>query len=126
MDREHPTVKKKKAAIKDLKKTIKAIMNGGTVPTSEGEKAATEGVGPLTEPVTPSTNPANLRETKNTPETDAAQYAGRRAIDSCRRNAEENITTAERRNVGTTANGRAQQRAHPTPSAEYNHTSSSG
>ena len=106
-----------------MKKTIKAIMNGGTVPTSEGEKAATEGVGPLTEPVTPSTNPANLRETKNTPETDAAQYAGRRAVDSCKRNAKEKITTAEGRSAGTTANGRAQQRTHFTPSAKYNYTS---
>ena len=31
----------KKAAIKDLKKTIDAIINGDTLPTSEGEKAAT-------------------------------------------------------------------------------------
>ena len=61
--------KPKKAAIKDLKKAIEAIINGHTLPTSEGEKAATEGVGPLAEPVTTSTNPTNPHVLRNKPRT---------------------------------------------------------
>ena len=51
--------KPKKAVIKDLKKTIDAIINSGTSSSSEGEKAATEGVGPPATAITTSTNPTN-------------------------------------------------------------------
>ena len=53
--------KPKKAAIKDLKKAIDKIINGGVLPTSEGEKVATEGVGAPATAATTSTNPTNPR-----------------------------------------------------------------
>ena len=56
--------KPKKTAVKDLKKTIDAIINGDTLPISEGEKAATEGLGPPATTVTTSTNPTNPRVLK--------------------------------------------------------------
>ena len=69
MDRKHPTFEKQtqKAAIKELKRAIEAIVNGGTVPTSEGEKAATEGVRAPAKAVTTSTNPTNPRVLRNKP-----------------------------------------------------------
>ena len=39
-----------------FEKAIETIINGGTLPISEGEKAATEGVGAPATPVTTSTN----------------------------------------------------------------------
>ena len=65
--------KPKKAAIKDLKKAIETIINGGTVPATEGEQAATEGVRPQAEPVTTSTNPTNPHVLRNKPRTHLRQ-----------------------------------------------------
>ena len=59
--------KPKKAAIKDLKIAIDAIINGGALPASEGEKAATEGVRAPAKAVTTSTNPTNPRVLRNKP-----------------------------------------------------------
>ena len=53
--------KPKKAAIKDLKKAIDAIINGRAFPASEDEEAETEGVGAPAPTVTTSTNPTNPR-----------------------------------------------------------------
>ena len=61
--------KPKKAAIKDLKKAIKAIINGGVLPASEGEEAATEGVRASAPTVSTSTNPTNPRVLRNKPRT---------------------------------------------------------
>ena len=118
----------KKAAIKDLKKTIDAMINGGTLPTSEGEKTATEGVGPPATTVTTSTNPTNPHVLRDKPRTHLKQTrrntpAAVPPICSHRTSTDEEITEVAWRRELTTADGRAKQQSHPAAPTQHNHTS---
>ena len=75
MDQEHSMIEKeaKKTAIKEFKKVIDVIINGGEFPTLEGEKGATEGVQQQPMPMTVSTGPTNLRDLRQKPRTHLKQ-----------------------------------------------------
>ena len=75
MDRKRSTTEKQaqKGRHQGFEKAIEAIINGGTLPTSEGEEAETEGVGTPATPVTTSTNPTNPRVLGNKPVTHLKQ-----------------------------------------------------